>query len=92
MEDTITVIYALEGGSSEKLGIKAGDKIVKVNDTVVAGIGIKNRECSGTIKGTNRNKPITKAYLLMIFKYVGHNFSIIPLMISVAKIREIIKD
>jgi len=50
------------------------------------GIGTKNRECSGTMQGTNRDKPITKAYLLIIFKYVGHNFSIIPLTDSVAKI------
>ena len=50
------------------------------------GIGTKNREYSATMVGTNSNKPKTMAYLQIIFEYVGHNFSIIPLTDSVAKI------
>jgi carboxyl-terminal processing protease len=37
IEDTITVISAVSGGPSEKLGIRAGDKIIKVDTTNLTG-------------------------------------------------------
>ena len=40
-KDTITVINPIPGGPSEKVGLMAGDRIVKINDTLVAGIGIE---------------------------------------------------
>jgi carboxyl-terminal processing protease len=42
--DTITVINPVSGGPSEKVGIRAGDRIVKINDTLVAGIKITNND------------------------------------------------
>ena len=42
LEDTIYVVSAISGGPSEMAGIRAGDRIVTVNDTTVAGIGITN--------------------------------------------------
>ena len=38
--DTIIVISPISGGPSEKVGLRAGDRIVKINDENVAGIGI----------------------------------------------------
>ena len=36
-EDTIVVVNAVKGGPSEKAGILAGDRIIKVGDSLVAG-------------------------------------------------------
>jgi carboxyl-terminal processing protease len=33
LKDTITVISPISGGPSEKVGILAGDRIIKINDT-----------------------------------------------------------
>lgn len=50
-KDTIVVVTPLSGGPSESLGILSGDKIIKVGDEVVAGIGIKNRGVIERLKG-----------------------------------------
>lgn len=42
VEDTIQVVTPLSGGPSEAAGIQAGDRIVKINDTLVAGIKVDN--------------------------------------------------
>lgn len=39
-KDTIYVISPISGGPSEKVGLQAGDRIVKINGETVAGIGI----------------------------------------------------
>jgi carboxyl-terminal processing protease len=50
-KDTITVVSPISGGPSEKLGIRSGDKIVVIEDTVVAGIGITNRDVIDKLRG-----------------------------------------
>lgn len=42
VDDTMQVVAPLSGGPSEAAGIQAGDKIVSINDTVIAGIKIDN--------------------------------------------------
>lgn len=49
--DTVIVLNTISGGPSEKIGIRAGDRIVKVNDTVIAGIGISNEDVVKKLKG-----------------------------------------
>ncbi len=51
-EDTIMVVSAISGGPSESLGIKPGDRIVKVDSSLVAGVGIKNEMVMKTLRGT----------------------------------------
>lgn len=51
INDTIRVITPIIGGPSEKLGIKAGDRIVKVNGKNVAGIKITNKMVFETLRG-----------------------------------------
>ena len=51
LEDTIYIIRAISGGPSERVGIVAGDRIVKVDGKPVAGIGITTREVQGLLKG-----------------------------------------
>ena len=51
VQDTITVVSAISGGPSELVGIHAGDRIVKINDTTVAGIKIKNEDVIHKLRG-----------------------------------------
>jgi len=51
IEDTIRVISPVAGGPSEKLGIRARDKIVEINDTSVANIGITNERIMERLRG-----------------------------------------
>ena len=51
IKDTIRVITPIEGGPSEKIGIKAGDKIVKVDGKIVAGVKITNKEVFDKLRG-----------------------------------------
>ena len=50
-KDTIHVVSPLSGGPSEKLGIKAGDKIVKVDGKNVASIGMTNQKVVEMLRG-----------------------------------------
>ena len=56
LEDTIMVTQTISGGPSEKLGIRAGDRIVTINDTTVAGIGIKNNDVLKKLRGDKGTK------------------------------------
>ncbi|MDT8393485.1 MAG: S41 family peptidase [Bacteroidales bacterium] len=50
-QDTITVIQTIADGPSEKVGLLAGDRIVMVGDSLIAGVGIKNEDAIGMLKG-----------------------------------------
>lgn len=54
--DTIFVVTPLSGGPSAKLGIMSGDKIIKVEDENVAGIGINNRGVIERLRGKADSK------------------------------------
>lgn len=56
LKDTITVVSPISGGPSEKLGIRSGDRIVEIEDTVVAGIGIKNEDVIKKLRGDKGTK------------------------------------
>jgi carboxyl-terminal processing protease len=49
--DTVTVVDVISGGPSQKLGIQAGDRIVMVNDTTIAGVGITNDQVIKKLRG-----------------------------------------
>jgi carboxyl-terminal processing protease len=51
LTDTILVISTIPGGPSEKLGLMAGDKILYVNDSLVAGKGIDDEKVVEMLKG-----------------------------------------
>ena len=50
-KDTIHVVSPLSGGPSEKLGIRAGDKIIQVDGENVAGIGMTNQRVVEMLRG-----------------------------------------
>ena len=49
--DTIMVIDVISGGPSQKLGIRAGDRIVKVNDSIMAGVKVTNDKVLKKLRG-----------------------------------------
>ena len=51
LTDTILVISTIPGGPSEKLGLLPGDKILYVNDSLVAGRHIIDEKIMGMLKG-----------------------------------------
>ena len=51
-KDTIMVIQTIPGGPSEKAGLKAGDRIVMINDSLVAGKGITSNDAVKLLKGS----------------------------------------
>ncbi|MCB9233973.1 MAG: S41 family peptidase [Bacteroidia bacterium] len=51
IEDTIYVVAPIAGGPSEQLGIRSGDRIVRIDGENVAGIGIKNSDVMAKLKG-----------------------------------------
>jgi carboxyl-terminal processing protease len=51
VDDTIQVVTPLSGGPSEAAGILPGDKIVTINDTVVAGVKIDNGKIYKKLRG-----------------------------------------
>ena len=58
MNDTIMVVLPVVGGPSEKLGIQAGDKIVKVNGENATGTKITNSWVVEHLKGKKGTKVI----------------------------------
>jgi carboxyl-terminal processing protease len=51
IKDTVVVINTVAGGPSEKRGVRAGDRIVKVDGKPFAGIKITNEKVLKTLKG-----------------------------------------
>ena len=55
-EDTLVVIQPVTNGPSEKVGIIAGDKIVTVNDTAIAGVKMSRDEIMRRLRGPKGTK------------------------------------
>ena len=56
VEDTLLVIQPVVGGPSEKQGIIAGDRIVNVNDTAIAGVSMSKEEIMRRLRGPKGTK------------------------------------
>ena len=55
-KDTVLVVQAIPGGPSEKVGLMAGDKIIKIGEEMVAGIGMKNSGVRDRLLGDKGTK------------------------------------
>jgi len=51
LNDTVYIISPISGGPSEKVGIMAGDRIIKVDGKNIAGISITNDQVFALLKG-----------------------------------------
>ena len=56
VEDTLLVIQTVSGGPSEKMGILAGDRIVTVNDSSIAGVKMSREEIVRRLRGPKGTK------------------------------------
>ncbi len=56
LKDTLIVVSTIPGGPSEKIGLLAGDQILSVEDTIIAGIGLKNNEVRDKLLGDKGTK------------------------------------
>lgn len=56
IEDTLLVIQPVTNGPSEKVGIIAGDRIVSVNDTAIAGVKMSKEEIMKRLRGPKGTK------------------------------------
>lgn len=50
-KDTIYVVNVIAGGPAEKVGVRDGDRIVTVDDTIYAGVGITNDKVMKKLRG-----------------------------------------
>ncbi len=55
-QDTVYVIQTVAGGPSEKVGLLAGDRIIKVSDTIIAGVKMKQKEIMRRLRGEKGTK------------------------------------
>ena len=51
VEDTLLVVQTVSNGPSERVGILAGDRIVSVNDTAIAGVKMSKEEIMRRLRG-----------------------------------------
>lgn len=56
IEDTLLVIQPVSGGPSEKVGILAGDRIIQVNDTTIAGVKMSTEDIMKRLRGRKGSK------------------------------------
>ena len=56
VQDTLLVIQTIVNGPSEKVGILAGDRIVSVNDTAIAGVKMAKEEIMRRLRGPKGTK------------------------------------
>ena len=51
LTDTLYVIQVIPGGPSEKVGLMAGDRIIMVDDTLIAGVKMKTTDIMKRLRG-----------------------------------------
>lgn len=49
--DTLYVLQVIVGGPSQKVGLAAGDRIIEVDDTLIAGVKMKNSDIMKRLRG-----------------------------------------
>jgi len=54
--DTLMVMTTIPGGPSELVGLRPGDRIVKVNEKNIIGIGLKNQDVFKLLRGDKGTK------------------------------------
>ncbi len=59
-DDTLYVIQTIAGGPSERVGILAGDRIVTVNDTAIAGVKMSRNDIMKRLRGPKGTKVVVQ--------------------------------
>ncbi|MEZ4978715.1 MAG: S41 family peptidase [Chitinophagales bacterium] len=72
-KDTVRIESPIQGGPSEKVGIEAGDLIITIEDSLVAGVGITNSDVMKLLKGpkgTSVNLEVLRNSKILAFTIV----------------------
>lgn len=56
IEDTLLIVQPVSNGPSEKIGILAGDRIIAVNDTAIAGVKMSTEDIMSRLRGPKDSK------------------------------------
>ena len=60
LTDTVYVMEVISGGPSQKVGILPGDKIIYVNDTLIAGQKMTNKDIISKLRGKKGTTAVVK--------------------------------
>lgn len=77
--DTVNVISVIAGGPSETAGVKTGDKIIKVNDSLVAGNGITADKIRKLLRGPKESKVMISMLRQQKMQQIEITRGVIPL-------------
>lgn len=55
-EDTVRVVEVISGGPSSKVGVLPGDRIVRVNDSTIAGVKVQSNTVLNLLRGEKGSK------------------------------------
>ena len=58
IRDTLTVVNPISGGPCERVGVRAGDKVVAVNGEKIASVGVTNEKVFKYLRGEKGTKVI----------------------------------
>ncbi|MCM1429525.1 MAG: S41 family peptidase [Clostridium sp.] len=75
--DTLYVIQTISGGPSERVGMLAGDRIISVNDTTIAGVKMKNSDIMKRLRGKKGTDVAVK-----VLRYSGVRTDTIAFLIT----------
>lgn len=56
LRDTLMVVSTVNGGPAEKVGMRAGDRIVKIDDEKVTDVGLTNTDVAKRLRGEKGTK------------------------------------
>jgi carboxyl-terminal processing protease len=60
LDDTLVVVTPLAGGPAEAVGVQAGDKIVMIEDSIIAGVNIAETEIVNMLRGEKGSEVTVK--------------------------------
>ncbi len=60
LQDTLYVVQAVSGAPAEKVGVRAGDKIIMVSDTCIAGVKMPTSKIMKMLRGPKGSKVMIK--------------------------------
>ena len=61
-DDSLVATHVLPGSPSQKAGLLAGDRLIEIDDTLVAGVGMTNQDVMDRLKGKEGSQVKVKIY------------------------------
>ena len=72
-DDTVMVMHVIDGGPSQKVGIHDGDRLVAVDDSVIAGVDFQNSDVMDALRGKRGTEVKVTAYRPSAGKNIDFN-------------------